>query len=175
MTVVVAIVSFVAGMFIFRQIGYNEGIRFAVTSGSKQAYSLGFEMGYELRDSIAIREKELRDANLFNLNIIEQEAANPKDHIIATGETFEKQADKAGLKKFVNIRINSAAQFARYKEMDFSVKFLGLRNAQIGEIEISPSDILYPGRTVEYEIFWKDVPEFTQTIEVRLIKATGMD
>ena len=172
--VVVAVISFVISMFIFREIGYEEGIQFAVSSSSKQGYSLGFDMGYQLRDSLAKKERELRASNQFNLNLIEQEAGRPEDYILLSGSVVEN-ISKRGLEKVVSIRIVSAAHFARYKEMVLAVKYLGKRNKVLGEQTVTPDDILYPGTTVVYDINQKDVPDFTESVDIKLVSASGVD
>jgi len=171
----VATISFLAGMFIFRSIGYDEGVRFAVTSGSKQGYALGFEMGYQMRDSLAKKEKELSASNQFNLNLIEQEAENPHANIALSGRVDFKEISGRAAAKIVVVIINSTAQFVRYKEMTIHVKYLDKRNNLLKEQDIKLEDILYPGRTVTYEISHKEVPEFTESVEVKLVKATGVD
>lgn len=168
-------ISFAAGMFIFKKIGYDEGVRFAIESGSKQAYSLGFEMGYQLRDSIAKREKSLWASDQFNLDIIEQEAGSPLAHILISGEVLQKEVGRGIVAKYVSGRVTSTAQFARYKEITVNVKFLGKRNELLKEQTVSLEDILYPGRSVVFEISHKDVPEFTEAVEMKLEGATGVD
>jgi len=173
--VTVAGVSFALGMFIFKKIGYDEGVRFAVTSGSKQGYALGFEMGYQMRDSLAKKERMLRDADRFNLNLIEQEAGMPDDKILLSGSVIENEVPKVGLKKFATIRIISTSQFARYRDIVINVKYLDKRNNVLKEQTINPEDILYPGKTVVHEISYQDVPEFTELVDVKLVNATGID
>lgn len=173
--VIVAGISFIAGMFIFKKIGYDEGVRFAVASGSKQGYAIGFEMGYQMRDSLAKEERSLRDADMFNLNLIEQEAGTPADKILLSGTVVENDVPKIGTKKAVSLRIISTAQFARYRELVLQVKLLDRRNNVLKEITIKPEVILYPGKTVVYEIPYREVPEFTEIVNIQLISAEGID
>lgn len=173
--VIVAGISFIVGMFIFKEIGYDEGVRFAVTSGSKQGYAIGFEMGYQMRDSLAKKERSLRDADMFNLNLIEQEAGTPADKILLSGTVIENEMPKVGMKKSVSLRIISTAQFARYRELVLQVKLLDRRNNVLKEMTIKPKDILYPGKTVVYEIPYREVPEFTELVNIQLVSADGID
>ena len=168
-------VSFVISLLIFRKMGFDEGVRFAVASGSRQGYSLGFEMGYQLRDSIAEREIALRAADQFNLSIIEGEYDNPKTKIVITAEVMTREASTGDREKYVRGLIISSAQFARYKEIKVHVKFLDKRNSVLAEEDISLNDILYPGRNVTFEIPPKEVPEFTESAEITLLSALGVD
>ncbi|HXH18203.1 MAG TPA: hypothetical protein VNJ07_03880 [Chitinophagales bacterium] len=173
--IVSSAVSFIIGMLIFRQIGYDEGVRFAVTSGSRQGYSLGFEMGYQLRDSIAKIENALKAADRFNLSIIEEEVSNPKAHIVITGEVLQKESKTGIAEKYVQGIAISNAGFARYTDIEVHVKFLDRRNSVLGEKKVTLNDILYPGRKVIFEIPSNQVPEFTEVVEMSLDSAQGID
>ena len=174
--IIASLTAFLTGKKIYYTRGFNAGAVFADTSGYKQGYRLGFELCYQLRDSIA--KTETSNEENLNLNIIYEELGNPEKFISITGEVAERNLGgktSASWVKYARGKIESSASFARYKDISITAKFFDKRNASIGKATVTIPEILYPGRVLIFVISEKEVPEFTETVQFELENAHGMD
>ncbi len=171
----VVIFSFFLGRKFHFRSGFNAGALFADTSGYKQGYNIGFAEGYELRDSIAKKEIALRAADVFNLNIIYEELGNPARYMELSCELIEKQPGRGSSVKYAKCLIKSLASFARYDKIKIKAKFFDKRKSELKELTFVLPEVLYPGRSIIFEITGKDVPEFAESVEIKLESAHGIE
>ncbi|MDZ4847115.1 MAG: hypothetical protein SH857_16400 [Chitinophagales bacterium] len=174
---VIGIVSFFSGKALYYKDGYRDGVIFADSSSFKRGKSEGFRDGYEYCDSITEDLDSLRKTEMFNLNIIFEEIADPKGNIEVSGELKYRDTDGtvASKKRFVKARIVNAAAFARYNELVVIARFKDKRDGIISEMNIELPDILYPRKSLNFEIPEKDVPELAESVDFILESAQGVD
>lgn len=174
----IAALAFYGGKKSGYDTAYFEGAIFGDSSGYKRGYFVGFEDGFQLRDSIAQKEIKLRQSEQFNLNIIYEERGNPEEYITLEGEVKEKQVGGSFGKRvenFVKIKISSEASFARYKNISLNINFIGARSKLLKQVTYPVKDILYPGKTITFELAGSVLPRDVLEVEVRLESALGLD
>lgn len=173
----VGFASFFTGKVFFYKDGYRDGVIFADSSSYKRGkydgYKEGYEIGYAYCDSISKDFDRLRTSEMFNLNIILEELADPKSNIRAMG-TIERDEEKKGA-KYVKGRLTNSASFARYNEVTITVRFKDSQEKLIEEKSIKLPDILFPRKNRIFEIPSKDVPQTAETVEIIVESAQGMD
>src|SRR5690242_17557658 len=94
--ILVAIGSFFSGKAYFFREAYLEGVVFADSSSYKRGRNEGYKAGYEYCDSLTEVLDSLRKTEMFNLNIIFEELADPKKYIKISG-TIESKNVKEGI------------------------------------------------------------------------------
>lgn len=170
--IVVGALSFFSGKTLYYKEGYRDGVIFADSSSYKRGKVDGYRDGYAYCDSITEDMDSLRATEMFNLNIIFEELADPKKYIEIEG-TLEQGAG-IGKKRYVKARIKNTSSFARYSELIVVARFYDKRNAVIREINVALPDILYPRKGILFEIK-EDVPDLAESVEFILESAQGMD
>lgn len=175
--VFVGLASFFTGKAFFYKDGYHDGVIFADSSsykrGKTEGYKEGYEIGYAYCDSISKDFDRLRTSEMFNLNIILEELADPKANIRVMG-TIERDEEQKGA-KYVKGRLTNSASFARYNEVTLKVRFKDKQEGVLEERSIKLPLILFPRKSTSFEIPSKDVPESSETVEIFLENAQGMD
>jgi hypothetical protein len=181
--IAVAIGSFFSGRAYFYKDAYLDGVVFADSSSYKRGRTEGYKAGYEYCDSLTEVLDSLRKTEMFNLNIIFEELADPKKYIKVSG-TIQSRSMKDGIgsrkERFVKALIVNTASFARYNELAITARFKDKREKAIGDFnfklpDVSLSDVLYPRKNLDFEIGGKDIPALAESVEFIVESAQGMD
>lgn len=176
--IVVAAASFFSGQVLFYKDGYRDGIIFADSSSYKRGKVEGYRDGYEYCDSITEDFERMRNSEMFNLNIIYEELAEPKEYIKLAGELSSKNLGNGTASsdlKIVKGHIQNTASFARYNELVVMAIFKDKQGKVLGQYNLKLPDVLYPRKGYNIEIGEKDVPALAESVELILDSAQGMD
>jgi hypothetical protein len=173
--ILVGIASFFSGKTLYYKDGYRDGVIFADSSSYKRGKTEGYKEGYEYCDSIAEDLDRLRTSEMFNLNIIFEELADPKAYIKASGTIETREGSPARSSKYVKVRITNSASFARYNDLVMIARFKDKREGVIGDFEIKSPYVLYPRKSLNFEIEQKDVPEHAESVDILIESAQGLD
>ncbi len=177
----IVLLASVASFFFSKSIsyknGYRDGVIFADSSSYKRGKTEGYRDGYEYCDSITEDLDRLRTSEMFNLNLIFEELADPKRYIKLSGELTYREAGGVATskKRYVKALLINSASFARYNELVVVAQFKDKRSAVLSEMNIKLLDISYPRKSLNFEIGEKDVPELAESVELLLESAQGVD
>ena len=166
--------SFFSGKVLYYNDGYLKGASLADSSFYKMGEKEGYNRGYEYCDSIAEDLERAKSSEQFNLNIIYEELGNPKEYIQVVGE-MDSKTDNGIKIKYAKVRINNNAAFARYNEVVIKAVFKDKAGTVIGSYMMDVPDVLYPRKSVQIEIPSKEVPALTESVELEVQTAQGMD
>lgn len=166
------VASFFSGKAFFYKDGYRDGVIFADSSSYKRGKVDGYREGYEYCDSITEDIDSLRSSEMFNLNIIFEELADPKKYIKITGTIVPREG--VGKGRYVKARIVNVSSFARYNELVVVARFKDKRDGVVREMNIPLPDVLYPRKSLNFEIR-EDIPELAESVDFILESAQGMD
>lgn len=169
----IGVIAFFSGKLLYYKDGYRDGVIFADSSSYKRGKVDGYREGYEYCDSITEDIDSLRSTEMFNLNIILEELADPFKYIKVSG-TVDIRDNTGRDSKYVKGRIVNTSSFARYNDLEVKAIFKDKREGIIREFSIALPDVLYPRKSMNFEIN-EGVPELTASVELVLTKAQGVD
>jgi len=166
--------AFWGGLNIGQELGYDSGKQIGDSLGYRKGLKDGYDKGFKTRDTLCKAENKAKTADQLRKELMEKEMGDVSKNL--KGSIEFTQIDIGGFydTKYVKqgvLNIHNSSMMAAYKNIKVKLKFYNSSDELIDSKEININQTVTSGKTIRYNINYKEIPSGTNHTEVEILEA----